>query len=401
MQWEVEALRGSIRFLLFILIIGLLACSPVDNNENTKKEEDSSLINLENAKSSETTIHEAKATQLLEGSIEIPTYENEEYAFIPTVLTHNKIFGFLTKIESYNDVTIAYFDMNTNAYVPIKKAKGNQEFATMDVLATNDESILFFENNQTGNVGNVTIYMYTYENENLEIIHTIENYHPLFRLCAEIIGDDIYFNSLENSESEKIEDMSALYKYNIKSKEKEKIRKNTNNIQKLNNQLYFVAMDDKTTSLMRYDINEKTETIVYKGDKYKNEIFGYTLTDNEIIFLIYSPLGVDDFTLKSYRYYLDSKKLVKFIDGKFMEGMSTTDSNYISWMVLADQDPRGKMYIYDLDNNINYDYDQGVLLMSEDSILWTKYNTDSKDIPKGEVYAKGHTTLMYKRIDDK
>jgi len=386
------------KYFTFILVILLMACSG-----SNKEHSEEVRIDLDSALARKEQPQEGDIEELLGGSIELVAYEDENTSFTPTFVTHNnKIFGSLGRPELYTDMTFAYYDLDTSEYVLIKKAKGNKMFASVDALAANDDAVVFFENNQEGNDGFVEIYLYTFADEKLELIHTIERHYPFYKLGAEFVGDDIYFCASEDDQDmENIEEYSSLYCYNMKSKEKEKIRKSTNLLKKHNDYLYYIAPTQKTNTLMRYNTKTKKEMELLECTNGKEHIFGYTLTDDELIFLISYPITDEISDFKSYRYNFESKELEEFVSEKYMEVMQTNDYNYLGYSVLDDRFPRGKKYLYDLDNNINYNYEHGPLTLAQDSILWTRFNTDYRDIPKFEVYAKGNTTLMYKKIEGK
>lgn len=396
-----EELHGRFKVALLIVACILLSSCATTSNGQSKRggSQNSPTINLEYVKESEVTFKAESAEKLLAGSIEIPNLGKDGYAFLPTKFYKNKIFGFISKVGVFNDVEFAYIDLDTNEYVSVKKAEGNKEFATIFCLASNDKYVLFFENNQEADVGEGKIYLYDYASKELTTVHTIPKYHPLFHMSAVFVEDDIYFNSLEDFETENIEEISAMYKYNIYSKKKEKIRKNTSFITKTENDIYFMAMDNISTSLMSYNLDSKKEQLLFKGNNKVENLLNYVVTKDEIIFLTQKAANptMNEFT--SYRYNIEGKRLNLFLDEQYMGALKEVDNHLISWLDVGDGTPRGTTYLYDLRDKINYNYNQGEIIFSEDAIVWTRYNKDPATIPKGEVYANENSTLMYKKVE--
>lgn len=335
---------------------------------------------------------EEDAMELLQGSIELPMYAAEHEYPTPIGFAHEKAYfniGIKKNVEDfgYDYAKFAFYDINQNKYTIIKEAKNDEGFSSFAYIASTEEYVVFTEQN-----ANVTdVYVYGFASGSLEKIHTAEEFQIDNGI---VIGENVYSVIYENIGSTQAPSVCCI---DLKNKKLQKIISDDSEIVEIvpsgqdDDCILIRKKVEQEQALIQYieSYNTKTETseVLYKTD------FGVIDFNAIKDFLIVST------GTKFWLYDITTEEKYTVTDTECFSPIKSVNE-YVLWGEANDTEfGRPKYVLADIEKRILYDYNDSVVLLSEEGILWFRYNKDETEIAKYTVFLDGNTSMMYKKFD--
>lgn len=328
------------------------------------------------------------ASDLLNNSVALPS--NDGYRFIPTYFTDQGfVLGELDSLTNDQEKYFAYFDVNTMKYQIVKQL-AKSPYSSLAVISASDQYIVFCTlDTQGANKG----VIYVYDTQKKTCTKILETEAQRMRVFGSIYKDDVYFSVLEKENY-------VTYEYQIKTKKLKKLSlaTNSNFPIRIQDDLYYVSKDAKkeTIALQKMNLKTNAKKTMFTRDAKNNAVqFTAMCNDgNELYIFIADNTNV-------YCYKLDTKsnKMELYFQQDKLE-YPLIRGGYMTFSKVASGENRvhPHEYVLDLHNNINYDYQDSIIMPSKKGIVWVKFCKNEKDIPKGALFTNQNTKMMYKEF---
>lgn len=348
-----------------------------------------------------------KTFSFAEDSIELERYSAVNEYPMPMGLAYDKLYLSVAikrdpKDMVYLNAKFMYLDLNTNVYTDIKIARNNSVISHFQHVISTPEFVVFVEINQGDSS---VLYLYNFASKSLEKLLTMENVYPgyIFADRAVIIDEIMYLTLPKNEEVEDNFMLTKmhLYEYNFSDKTLNKVNISNNEIfdvAKSPNCIDCITFNEYTrlegleriSKIFEYNVKTKEKTLLFESSE---DIPNYVLTDSHfIVTLDYSTTAYD---LKTKKRYLlqDHTEYIGAL--KFKKGQ------YLYYNITHGlESGRVVDALADLKTLERFEYKDSCLLLSDQGILWYKFNKKETEIGKFQIFLDGNSSIMYHKFDD-
>lgn len=365
------------RFTLFLFIMLLAGCSQKTNEVIQVKDFPQEVPNISEFKS-------VDAEEVLKDSKPI------NYMMTPYDLTDSGLF-----IGEENKKLISY-DLESKKEEIIHTCTDNSMNSDIILLDSSDQYIVFKNTDVKQNKN--SYYVYNIETKNTELIRE-NKYKGSLTNDKAIIYKDYLYLYLNDSDDESKE-IYHSYTYDIKKSKLTQLEdidlRSSGTLH--DDKLYYLNMDydSMTSKLFEYDFETKEKVMIMEGNQKDGNISNVK-SDGERLYVFVSK---EDKKSYCYRFDPKTKKVEPYFVSDGTSGLSASN-NYFVWVNYYNR-PSDRMhtmyYFLDIKKDILYQYDGSGIVQSNNGLVWTKFNKDEREIPKGEIYKKDNSTLMYMKF---
>lgn len=168
--------------------------------------------------------------------------------------------------------------------------------------------------------------------------------------------------------------------------------RNSANPVAVDDKIYYITIDNEKlrTSLMCFDSGNNTyQTLdeTTQGSKYYSGLY----TNGKDVIVSKNISGETQLSMMD-----DNKVETSFFSSNWIETLEYQD-NYISYIGEKRDEERIKpqYYLMDIENKIDYIYDDGIILLSERGILWVDFKKEKSKIEKGQVFTNDNSIMKF------
>lgn len=359
------------------MVFVLNGCTSKTTQATPKKDVNANVlenVTIDNVKSVNTFKSE-DADALLQDSKELPHSDN--VTFTPLALNdQGDVFG--ESIMSDGTVCLYKLNVDTEKYQKLFQAEKGKSIGV--VGATNDY-VLFSVVDQGNGAVNYCLNLKTLKPAVITA-SSPDDESAMMKVAFQ--GDFAYISQWNIT--------APLVKYDMKQNKQEIIEKDkASNPVVYQDVLYYIQQHND-------DNKQFTDIIRYQGDTKKKQIlvadgnFSDLLTDgSSLVVALNQGKAITDL----YKIEKSSDKLAPYFKGDIssLKGYN----GYFTWMGSQEKDGqvRKPYTFFDSKKNILYNYNGGLIYFSNKGVLWVKYTKKGNEIPKGEVFTKDNSVLMW------
>lgn len=366
------------RFTLFLFIMLLAGCSQKTNEVIQVKDFPQEVPNISDFKS-------VDAEEVLKDSKPI------DYMMTPYDLTDSGLF-----IGEENKKLISY-DLESKKEEIIHTCTDNSMYSNIILLDSSDQYIVFKNTDVAMKIDSFCVY--NIETKIIKLIRESKNLNTLVYDQAIIYKDQIYLFLCDVADNE----FGYTYNGYIYDLKKDKLTlfedQNTTGFGTIHNgKLYYLNIDNValTTKLIEYDMESKEKVTIMEGNQ-KDGFFSDLKSDEERLYIFVTK---EDDKSYCYRFDPETKNVEPYFVSEYIDRVSES-KHYFVWTNYKNH-PLDRMhtmyYFLDIKKDILYQYDGSVIVQSNNGLVWTKFNKDEREIPKGEIYKKDNSTFMYMKF---
>lgn len=371
-------MRNKLFKLLFLLLIVVAGCSLIKNSDNNCKD----ISELK-------TIHESV---YLNDSIKIACFPN--YHFTPLGINDNDILICCLINEADNKKSIGLYDLETKSSKIIKNLDSNSQYAGIYLLDVSNEYVAFVETDNLSEYRS-KVYVYSFSNDDYVLIYEQIDGRILTTIEGVLYNDVLFFNHLKNN-------VYVTEYLNLKNNgNKVVIDENSSAPIIVNEKLYYISInsEEMVTSLISNNIDGSNKTKIMSRNQEEGWIHHIKSHGNIIyIFTVHKDKDQQPYTICS-KFDVLTNKMDDLFQTKGIIDSPIVNKNCITWWNPNDTLNRThtKYSLYDIESNSMVDYQDSVIMLSNNGILWTKFNKNEADIPKGEIFIGDNSSIMYKK----
>ena len=158
--------------------------------------------------------------------------------------------------------------------------------------------------------------------------------------------------------------------------------------------MYYLQIDNKglTTTLIQYSPEKDEKRILLDGNLHDGYISELKSDGKQLYVFVSKENG------KTYcfRYQPDKGEIKPYIVMDSTDGL-TVSERFMTWINWSKPDDRmhTMYYMLDIENNLLYKYEGSEIVQADNQMIWTKFLKKENSIPKGEIFQKGNSQLMW------
>lgn len=385
MHWGQRKMHSNMTYLLVIscMICILNGCTSNTSKTTPSIDNKTSILQAKEVDTDKVkkidTFKTENADVLLQGSKELPHSDN--VSFTPLALNdQGDVFG--ESIMSDGTVSLYKLNVDTEKYQKLFQAEKGE---TIGVSGATNDYVLFSVVNQ-GNVAmNYCMNLHTLKN-NVLTGSSPDGESAIMGVAFQ--GDFAYFSKFNIN--------APLIKYDMKHHKQEIIDK-----EKVadpivyQEALYYIKQyykdDNLSTEIIQYNINTKKKHILAQGNEKDGNFSNLTTDGTSLIVNMHKGQAIDYF----YKIVTSPVKLIPYFKGEISSFKGY--NGYFTWMGSQENDEQvHKPYtLFDSKKNIVYKYNGSLIYVSNKGVLWVKYTKKENEIPKGEIFTKDNSVLMW------
>lgn len=387
----VEVMHGKLLtvFITVCVIFTINGCDAKKKKENKQSDAKTAMLQTKDVDKYDlkdtTTFKTENADVLLKNSKELPHSDN--VTFTPLALNdQNEVFG--ESVKHNEKVALVMLNINTGIYKELFLA---EKGTTIGVSSANNDYVFFtVDYPQKGK----TVYYCMNINDSTTKVISKSPYYSIVAVPQMALVNHTAYISLPTSNDKTDKLNYPLVCYNMKNDKQEVIEEGTTGYPViLNNELYYIRIDNKkkTTYIIQYDLQTKKKKILAQGNE-KDGYFYNLVTDGESLVVQLNYMNnINDF----YKLEKNPAKLIPYFqaDASSFEGFN----GYFTWVGSRENDEqiRKPYTLFDSKKNIVYKYNGSLIYVSNKGVLWVKYTKKENEIPKGEIFTKDNSVLMW------
>lgn len=371
-------------FLIYIVLLLLTGCSNRDNASLSSNSTETKTNQISDATAFKTVASE----ELLKPSIKI-SYPEGVY-FTPTYLTDDSlVIGEAYDMNNQSENYLAVLNIKDRSFKKIKYVDKTSEIVTIIVNYADKDYIIFEEFDQ---VNRKSIYfIFNLREGDYKIIHSVLNVNPIHYTQIARQGNKLYMNMFYKS------DIYRTYSFDLLSGNMKVIEKeNSSHPIYFNGNVYYILIDNshQITKIIKYNEHDELKKEVKELSRKDNFYNGLFSNDKNVIISEYK-LEINYLSLGN----IETEK--QFFSSNWIETLDYK-GNYITFLGdRIDKDRvRPQYYLFDLKKMINYNYDDGIILLSKTGIFWVDFLKDEKEIEKGQIFTNDNSVMRYLAFDE-
>lgn len=365
----------------FLFIVTSISCA---------KENDNNLIQSKDFSSDLNTVSDFEiqnASDLLKDSKALPHLEGAVYT--PLALNEDKIvFGEAVKED--DSITLTQLDIQSLLYEDLYQAKTGR----ISIMCVSNNYVIFTEYDQFSSIQEY--YCLELATKKVDMITSIDNFHPLVQVEG-VIKDDKAYVSLLNNDG--FDNIYYMYEYDMVNHSLSVIDKNNSGFPVIyDSNLYYLQIDNQNleTYLIYYNLkNQEREVLAYGNEK--DGYFHNLTSDGEHLILQVTKGYINSF----YEVHPNDKTIEGYVQIPGVDAF-TGYQNHFTWTggQLSDERMRPQYYLLNSQKEILYHYNDSILYPTSKGILWTKFLITENEIPKGEIFHNENSQLMWFEYDN-
>ena len=370
--------------MIYIVLLLLTGCSNRDNASLSSNSTETKTNQISDATAFKTVASE----ELLKPSIKI-SYPEGVY-FTPTYLTDDSlVIGEAYDMNNQSENYLAVLNIKDRSFKKIKYVDKTSEIVTIIVNYADKDYIIFEEFDQ---VNRKSIYfIFNLREGDYKIIHSVLNVNPIHYTQIARQGNKLYMNMFYKS------DIYRTYSFYLLSGNMKVIEKeNSSHPIYFNGNVYYILIDNshQITKIIKYNEHDELKKEVKELSRKDNFYNGLFSNDKNVIISEYK-LGINYLSLGN----IETEK--QFFSSNWIETLDYK-GNYITFLGdRIDKDRvRPQYYLFDLKKMINYNYDDGIILLSKTGIFWVDFLKDEKEIEKGQIFTNDNSVMRYLAFDE-
>ena len=385
---------GILLFIAIVLITYVLIKKPSNNNTVLK-----SIDNVQSVK--ENTNISNKPSLEIDASFE-EIENNSKSIEYPVGLDISSVGGITDKGNIIlkvlnNNVTnsISYFNIDEEPTKEnlklIKEIDEPGEFNNFIIHSSYDDYILFEEYYQL--LKKSIYYVYDFKNNKLDKVYEATNVWPIHFTHSYWYDKTIYMNF---QSSDPYTYLTFMYNTDTKKFSLLNLNHSTSPVV-IGDNLYYIKINNKTrtTEVIKHNINTNNEESIY-SIKDSPTYIEHIYYDGKNPYIIINDQGLVEIYMADDLF--NPKDLLYKSTG--IEHRFRFSKNFIIFTGdPKNEDRRRSDYIINLHNKKLYDYNNGIVLTSDNYLLWIKYKKDPTEIPKGGVFKRDNSCMMVYKLN--
>lgn len=329
---------------------------------------------------------EEPSDTLLKDSLEL-TYP-DGILFTPTKMNNTFVIGESSQEDSPDQKYLGILNIDTKEFKKLKDVERTSDIVSIIINYADSDFILFEEFDQVNLQS--TYYLWDISSSTYQLLKHISDVVPVHYTQVTRDENDIYMNIYSGN-------IYQTYCYSISNKEMSLFEsRNSANPVAVDDKIFYITIDNENlkTSLMCFDSeNDTYQTLdnTTQGSEYYNGLY----TNGKDVIVSKNISGETQLSMMD-----DNKVETSFFSSNWIETLEYQD-NYISYIGEKRDEERIKpqYYLMDIENKIDYIYDDGIILLSERGILWVDFKKEESKIEKGQVFTNDNSVMKFYQFD--
>lgn len=325
---------------------------------------------------------EVPASELLDASttLDYPT----DYTFVPTFFGDDGLVYGYHMDEKNGKSSLIYLDTASKEYKTLKSVEFEHSPVTFGTYYADKELTVFHEYHYENQVSKY--YLWTKETDSIRELITIPEVPPLHYTFIERWEKDIFLVTSDGKGN------YPILRYDLTKQEMSILEeRNSGYPLVLGDDLYYMLLDNVQlkTELVRYHLPTTEKSILattqgrdafYNGlSAYGNELILMKQLDGKVVF----EKGIGE----------NSEEILETNHAEVI----SCHQGYLSYIGTNRNTEYGRMqpYLYNLDKQLAYQYDDSVLYLSQAGILWVEYLKPEDEIGVGTIFNAENSRMRF------
>lgn len=313
----------------------------------------------------------------------------EDFAFVPTFLGEDgSVYGYSDDLEKQIS-SLVCLNTSTNEYKTIQTSKIDKAPVTFGTYYADKEYVVYNEYDYATSLSRYVIW--NKFDGGLKEIVSVENVSPLHLTEIERLDNFFYIVTSDSKGN------YPIVVYDISTSKVEVVEENNSGYPVvMGESLHYILLDNENleTKVVKYTPSSKRKEVILKTEGY--DTFYSGLYSNKKDFLL---LKQDQKSLKFFQGNLEKNNFLFEADSA---ELTRYHKKFVSFVGTSRDLDDGRMqyYLYDIDNRIDYVYEDSVLYLSEAGIFWVEYLKSDGEIPIGEIFQKDNSVMRFLKFDE-